>query len=240
MPDSESPAPEAGPDAADAATKDVNVPKKDDYCAKLTPKPKFCDDFDDGDLLNDWDTSAVIPPGMIGLDTSMFTSSPASFGVSTPMLSAGAAGSAAIRKTIFATVNHGTFSFSAFFPNVTLTKGVVSIASFDVSLSHRFTLNLRDSDATAPAASLEEFDNSGYRRHLLTKLPPAGKWTRVAIDLDLAGGKVNLTFDGDKAVDAEPIVATPGTEATVRLGAQYLVGPTDPFEASYDDVIVDF
>src|SRR4051812_15445502 len=40
----------ADADAPDAR-KDAIAPA-DRYCTKLAPKPKFCDDFDDGDLTN--------------------------------------------------------------------------------------------------------------------------------------------------------------------------------------------
>ena len=61
--DGSAPAPDAGVDAADAAP-DVITPTGSRYCAKVIPVPRFCDDFDDGDLTNDW-TQFVAPNGSL-------------------------------------------------------------------------------------------------------------------------------------------------------------------------------
>src|SRR5690242_4269343 len=52
VPMADAASPEAGPDAADAKP-DVVVPPAH-FCAGLAPAPKFCDDFDDGNLTNGW------------------------------------------------------------------------------------------------------------------------------------------------------------------------------------------
>jgi hypothetical protein len=145
-----------------------------------------------------------------------------------------------LRKTVLGDVTHAKLSFSAFFPTVTLTQGAIAIATLDVSLNHFFTLNLRDQDPTAPAASLEEYANGTLTRHVLTRLPPAGVWTRVVIDLDFGAGKANVSFDAQKALDGEPITALAGTEGTIRVGGVYVEGPADVFEARFDDVVLDF
>jgi hypothetical protein len=75
--------------------------------------------------------------------------------------------------------------------------------------------------------------------HALAKLPTAAAWTRVAIDLDLVNGKASVTFDAQKALDAAPITVSAGTEATVRIGA-IIDGPSDAFEAHFDDVVIDY
>ncbi len=230
---------DAGADTQADAKKDVVSPPNG-YCGKLVPKPKFCDDFDDTVLLNDWSANAVLS-GTIDLDEARSTSPPSSFIAQTNALTVvGSSANASIRKTIVpATVGHAKLSFSAFFPTVTFTKGIIAIATVDVSSNHYFTLNLRDQDAV-PAASLEEFASGTLTRHVLTKLPPAGAWTRVTIDLNFTTGKADVTFDADKALDAAPIMAVPGTEATIRIGAVYMEGPADAFTANFDDVVLDF
>ena len=229
---------DAGPDTGADAKKD-GPPLPTGYCAKLVPSPKFCDDFDDGELMGLWTANAV-QSGTIDLDESNATSAPGSFLAQTKALTVGSA-SAGLRKTILPTVavSRATLSFSAFLPVVNLTKGSVAIATLDVSTNHYFTLNLRDKDAV-PAASLEEFVGGSMTRHVLTKLPPAGVWTRVTIDVNLTTGKAVVSFDAVKALDAEPIMAVPGSEATVRIGALYIEGPADAFKANFDDVVVDF
>lgn len=236
-PDGDLPDLDAGSDAADGR-KDVSVPGTG--CGALVPKPKFCDDFDDLDLTDDWDQATVLPPSVMDLDDSTFTSAPASFVVATKSVALASSGNVSLRKTMFGSVSHAQLSFSAFFATTTLTKGLVAIATLDVSLNHFFTLYLRDGDPDAPAATLEELVGGTMTRHVLTALPPAGTWTRIVIDLDLVAGKATVSFGAQKALDAAPITAGVGTEATVRLGAVYVYGPTDPFQASFDDVVVDF
>lgn len=229
--DGGSDAADARPDAPDAGL---------GYCRSLTPKPKFCDDFDDGDLTNDWDQATAIGGSVMDLDDSSWRSSPFSFHVLTKALPAASSGNVLLRKTVLGNVGQARLAFSAFFPTVTLTKGAIAIATLDVSLNHFFTLNLRDQDGTAPAASLEEYVGGTFTRHLLTRLPPAGAWTRIVIDLDFVNGRANVSFDASKALDAEPITALVGTETTVRLGGVYVEGPSDVFEARFDDVVIDF
>lgn len=229
-------------DAGDAGDADANKPPLEAgtaYCVSLAVKPRFCDDFDDGDLTNDWTQTAFAPGSVAELDGTSFTSGPASFHVKTPATGASAANNALLRLTLFAAVTRAKLSFATFLPATTFTKGSIAIATLDVSLNHFFTLYLRDMDPTAPAAVLEEYVAGTTTRHLLTRLPPVNAWTRVTVDLDLATGKANVSFDAQKALDAEPITALAGSEATVRIGA-IVDGPADAFEARFDDVTLDY
>lgn len=231
--------PDAGGEDAADARKDVVAPASG-YCAGLSPKPKFCDDFDDGALANAWDQATVVGPTAVDVDDAVFVSAPFSFIVATKTVPMGSVGNGSLRKTVLGSVSHVNLAFSARLTTPAVATGLVAIATLDVSLSHFFTLYLRDGDATAPAAVLEEQVNGTLTRHLLTRLPPAATWTRIVIDLDFTTGKASVSFGGQKALDAEPITALVGTEATVRLGAVYVYGPTEPFEARFDDVVLDF
>jgi len=236
-PEASAPAPEAGPEAADAGADVVTTGGR--YCTKLVPVPRFCDDFDDGDLTNDW-TQFVAPAGsVLQLDTSSSTSAPASFHVIAKATAAAAANNVLLRSTMLGTVKHGKLAFSVFLPSVTFTKGAVAIAQFYVNLDDAYTLYLRGPDDAANIPMLEAYVGGVTTRHMLGKLPPVGVWTRVVIDLDLAGGKASVSFDADKALDAAPISVLTGSEATVRLGA-LVDGPADAFEARFDDVVIDY
>ena len=58
MPDASVPDLDAGSDTQADAKKDaISLPSG--YCGKLVPTPKFCDDFDDGDLMGLWSANAV-------------------------------------------------------------------------------------------------------------------------------------------------------------------------------------
>lgn len=232
--------PDVRTDAAADVRPDV-MPVGTSYCSKLTPRPRFCDDFEDGDLENGWTSAAVVLGNVAEVDDTSFTSTPFSFHVVAKSTAAAAANNALVRTTGFGAVQRAKLAFSTFLPSVTFTKGVVAIASLDLAQSpaHLFTLYLRDGDINAPTAILEEYTAGVTTRHLLTGPPPAGVWTRVAIDLDLVAGKATVMFDATKALDAATIAAVPGTEATVRIGA-IIDGPADAFEARFDDVVVDY
>jgi hypothetical protein len=238
-PPADGPTPEldAGPDAADARN-DAVVPGGR-WCTKLSPAPRFCDDFDDGDLTNDWTQSAAPAGAVLELDDSMSTSAPASFHVIAKPVMVAAANNVLLRTTMFGAVKHGKLAFSLFLPSVTFTKGAIAIAQFYVTLNDVYTLYLRGPDDAANIPMLEELVAGVVTRHMLTALPAAGAWTRVMIDLDLTGGKATVAFGAQKALDAVPITTLAGSEATVRLGA-IIDGPADQFEARFDDVIVDY
>ena len=245
LPDTAPPARDAATDTSEAAdAADATKPPVEGgapYCASLVPQPRFCDDFDDGDLTNDWTQTAFAPGSTNELDVTSFTSGPTSYHVKTPASAAAASGNALLRLTQIAAVAHPKLSFSAFLPAVTFTKGSVAIATLDVSLSHFFTLYLRDIDGAAPAATLKEYvgGGGGTTRHVLTKLPPVNAWSRITIDLDLTNGKANVSFDAQEALVDEPITAVVGSEATVRIGV-IIDGPADAFEARFDDVVLTY
>ncbi len=238
LPEEDAAAPDAAPDAVVDARPDV-VPPPAHYCAGLVPKPKFCDDFDDGDLTNDWTAFAANAGSVFELDTTTSTSAPASFHVVAPEEMGAVANNDLLRTTIFGTVNHGKLAFSTILPSVTFTQGAIALASFHITVSDSYTLYLRGPDAAGNVPTLEENVNGTITEHMLTALPPINAWTRVTVDLDLSGGKASVSFGAVKALDAAPITVITGSEATVRIGA-IIDSPSDKFEAHYDDVIVDF
>lgn len=227
---------DAGPDAADAKP-DVVPPSH--FCIGLVPAPKFCDDFDDGDLTNGWTQFAAQPGSVFELDASTSTSAPASFHLIAMPEMAAASNNVLLRTTMFGAVNHGKLAFSTLLPSVTFTKGTIAIARFHITLDDNYTLFLRGPDATGNIATLQETVGGVTTEHMLTTLPPIGVWTRVTIDLDLMNGKASVSFGAQKALDAVAITPIAGTEATVRIGA-IIDGPSDKFEAHFDDVVVDF
>jgi hypothetical protein len=227
---------DAPPDVADAA---IDVVAPGHFCAGLVPAPRFCDDFDDGDLTNNWTSFAAQPGSVLELDTAISRSAPASFHVVAMEDLAAAPNNVLLRTTLLGAVSHGKLSFSTLLPSITFTKGAIAIARFHITLNDSYTLYLRGPDAAGNIATLEENVGGVVTEHMLSSLPPIGVWTRVMLDLDLAGGKASLSFGALKALDAVAITPMAGTEATVRIGA-VIDGPSDTFEAHFDDVVVDF
>ena len=230
------PPPRGGGDAGappDAAAKG--------FCATRTPAPRFCDDFDDGDLDDDWTVGTVLNGEPI-LDTSSATSVPASFAVETLPLGGTESAHVHLRATAGgAPTGHVILAFEMMLATATFTQGTIAIATLDVSQNHFFTLYLRDGDPDAPAATLEETDEAATTtRHVLSKLPPANTWTHVTIDIDVGAAKANVLWGNEKVLDDAPIIAAPASDPTIRVGAVYVYGPADPFEARFDDVTLDF
>lgn len=236
----------AAPDApAEAAADATVVPPKPDGgsppCASIVPKPVFCDDFDDGDLKDDWEVLNVSAGSSATLDTTGYASPPASFAAQTKAVVAQDAAFAHVRTTVTGTPSRVRLAFSAYFPRTTLDKGMLAIATVDVSQSHFFTLFLRDGDPDAPGPTLEESVPGTTTRHVLGSPPPANAWTRIVVDLDLAAGKASVTWDATKALDGAAIATTPtAVDPTIRIGALYVYGPQDAFEARFDDVLVEY
>lgn len=187
----------AGPDAAlieetgapDVAVKEDASPSDAGVDAPIPAGTVFSDDFQDGEIDDDWEVvnvcigcSLAIDQGALVAKTKSVVTQETAF--------------AHVRTTVEGVPSHVRLSFDATFPNVTLTKGTLAIATIDVSQSHFFSLYLRDTDMDAPAASLDEQGGPSPKRHLLTGLPPANTKTRVVIDVDLDAGTANVAFGG--------------------------------------------
>jgi hypothetical protein len=238
---------DAGTDAPADTKPDTQRDASTGYCATLSPAPKFCDDFDDGNLTDGWSVQNVAGGAVMDLDISSFTSAPYAMAIVTPAINAGQFAPAALRAERIAPARHVTYSFSAYFvTDPAITKGALAIAGLDVRSAgpgHYFTLYLRDDPqdgVSTPAAVFEEIEGATTTRFPLAALPPMGAWTRIVIDVDLDAAKANVTFGGVKVVDDVTIGTSGGAEATFRLGAVYNYGPADMIEARFDDVVVDF
>ncbi|MCW5833734.1 MAG: hypothetical protein KIS78_15125 [Labilithrix sp.] len=231
---------EAGPATPDAGAdaKPSDPPKT--FCATRTPAPRFCDDFDDGDLRDDWSVLTVLN-GEADLDPTTSTSAPASFVVGTAPIGGTQSAHVHLRTTAGgAPTGHVVFSFDVLLEAVTFTQGVVAIATLDVAANHSFTLYLRDGDADAPAATLEENSPGSATRHVLSALPAAGAWTRATIDVDLPAATATVLWGTETALDAAPILAGAAKDPTIRVGAVYVYGPAASFGAHFDNVTLDF
>ncbi len=238
--DASTPLDEAGPGVVPPeAGRDARPPPRT-YCATLAPAPRFCDDFDDGELADDW-TALTAVNGEADLDPTTSTSAPASFVLGTAPIGTDESAHVHLRTTASGTPKgHVVLSFDVLLDAVTFTQGVVAIATLDVAANHFFTLYLRDGDADAPAATLEETAPDRTTRHVLSSLPTPGTWTRATLDIDLAAAKATVRWGAQTALDGAPIVDAPAKDPTVRVGAVYVYGPAASFGAHFDNVTLDF
>jgi hypothetical protein len=228
--------------APDAATEDVRPTPADggadaagdaDAAPPKTDAGVFADDFEDGDLANNWDVLNVCSGCSATIDQGAFLAK-------TKSILAQDIAFAHLRTTVPGAPSRVRLSFLATFPSVTLTQGTLAIAAVDVSTNHFFSLYFRDDDMSTPAASLEETSLAGTTRHLLANLPPAGTPTRVMIDVDLGAGMANVAWGSTIALANAPIDKTPAADPTIRVGLMYVFGPQDAFEGRFDDVLLEY
>jgi len=221
-------------DAAAADANDGGTDAQIDGDASFVPGTVvFSDDFSDGNLADDWDVLTVANGTTAEIDMGAFH-------VKTKVIAAQEADFAHLRKTVPGAPSRVRLSFSATFPSTTFTKGSMAIATVDVSNNHFFTLWLRDTDSSAPAASLEEISLSGTKRNVLGSPPPTNVATKIVVDIDLAAGTASVTWDATKALDAAAIQKGTTEDPTIRVGAVYDYGPQDAFEAHFDDVVLEY
>ncbi len=233
--------------ATDASTtEDVGVPDAGSdgppltgFCNTQSPKPAFCDDFDDDDVDDDW-TILTQSNGIGALNETSATSTPASFTVQTAELVKDQTANVHLRASMKGKPTRIRFAFNAQFSEVSFTDGAIAYATLDVSSTHYFTLYLRDQDPDAPATTLEEINGATTNRYVLPKTPLKATWTRIVLDVDLAAGSATVSYNNEKVFETSAIVKTPSDEPTIRLGAVYTFGPFPEWEGRFDDVVVSF
>ena len=207
-------------------------------CAALSGRSevRFCDDFEDGDLENDWTVATAVPANRA---VELNKATRYALYAATESVGQDVPTSANLRKTVAGAFTRASLSFAIRMPTTDVGKGALAVATLDVAASHFFTLHLRDTNLAVPGPALEESRASGSRRLPLSATLPADRWTRVAIDLDLVAGRADVRFDGVTVLSAAEIAAEPATEANVRVGAVYVVGEAPKIEVLVDDVLLE-
>jgi hypothetical protein len=238
-PPPDGPADAAPTDAPADAASDAPLEAGTGFCAGLSPKPRFCDDFDDGVLANGWDQLTVIAGSSAEIDTAVLRSAPGAFAALTRAAASNDAAHVHIRKSLAGTPTVARMEMSLHMSDTAPTTGAVAIATLDVATNHLFTLYLRDDDPTTPAPALVEIAGATRSRIVLPSVPTPSTWTRVAIEVDLAAAKARVRYDGALVVEGD-ISATPAAlDPTFRVGV-YAFGPLPSLVTRFDDVVFDF
>ena len=174
-------------------------------------EPKFCDDFDDGgDLTERLDAirgAARQPSSRL---TRRLHERPGIISRRGEGESGRRGKQRALRMTMFGVVKHGRLSLDA-----SAERHVHAGRDRDRTLlreprTTRTRFLARPRRRRETFATLEEYvgrhDQGGT---CSTSLPHRGAWTRVVVDLDLAGGKASISFGAQKALDAAPSPPSP-------------------------------
>jgi hypothetical protein len=231
--------PEAG---ADASLGQVDAGA---FCARLSPAPVYCNDFDEdgglgglGDLFPQTSSG-----GVVGVSGAEARSLPNSFFARVPALSSGQSAYAVAvgNETVSSsTPSQVSLAFSA---NVHITTGS--------QLGHLATLIFASGYGVGVVAEpgsvfVDELTpgdaGSGTIEHPHTEKDWSGGWVRVTLSVRRVGSGWTSSLSLDDAVveDGRSLSApfTAGTLATFVLGWGFVAGPSNELAASIDDVVL--
>jgi hypothetical protein len=217
------------------------------YCARLTPAPSFCDDFDDEGPFSRWTTSVVGAGGSVVRDPSVSRSAPNS--LLTTSAAATSSVAALLRLRSPTSVHRVRFAYDMRVEARDPQTGYAEVSYIRVgapSSIYAFYIRLFADPGTTTAFTAEAYlPDGGIPQHNVSL---AGNsrftaWTRVAVDLDLrAAPHVSVTLDGAPAGDTalEPSMYPPDI-ASVETGVGYAGSPSSTaWQLRYDNVTVDW
>ena len=209
------------------------------WCDTRAPVPVFCDDFDRGELGARWDFFLKSPPGTATLDVARARSAPNALAVATRKVLAAEFGSILLRKMVGGSPTRARLGFDLF-ADATQPSGTLAVATLDLAADHLLTLYLRDDNADGPGAALVEVPPGGAPsvRYVLPVTPAVARWTRIDLDVDAAGGRATLRFDGATILDGVALARAATDKPTLRVGV-LTSGPADTYQFGFDNVTLD-
>jgi hypothetical protein len=223
------------PDAGEAV-----VPVGDTSCGAGTHT--FCDDFKSTSLPSLFDSEDLFS-GVNKIDGTRSVSAPYALLSTTSRITQGSRTNARLKKAFSQTGSHFTLAYSEYVDSTCLGNGdavetgVIGLRdnSYWVALRHG---NNGDSILEAGLAQ-----NSLAQSHQLTGDLPRDAWARVVLAVDLEKKTVDLTVNGAKKVEAEPLKDAPtGAQASqIEVGVlvDNLLAPPTPCTIGIDDVAFD-
>lgn len=241
----------------DAPPLDAPVDARADapYCASLSPRPLFCDDFDNNPLSAVWDQIGD-GQGVAEQSTFTFTSPPRALRIATNPLDAGVQPYAIVNKSFPAfagTPAHPIASFAVRVDAIDPVKtGLLGVIGWRTQAGAYYNLELSAQAAGTAAARLTLAESSTSTNGLLydarafTTLVPLREWHRVTIDAtitDLAApagaNHVKAYLDGVLQVDKALLYAVKTAPIRFELGTSYIDSPSAPWTFFFDDASID-
>ena len=218
------------------------------YCASLTTKPSFCDDFDDEGPFSNWSGSVIGPGASILRDRAASRSAPNSLLATSPANPASIA--AYLRLDSPTTVHRVRVAYDMRVDarDALTAYAEVGYIRFGVTggKQHAFYIRLRNDTSVATAFAAEAYlPDGGVPDYgvALSGNPQFSSWTRVAVDYDLGTSPhVSVTIDGAVAGSAalDPTLFTSDV-AHVDIGIGYTGHPSSAaWQLRYDNVTVDW
>lgn len=189
------------------------------YCQTVTPKPAFCDDFDQ-DQSSIWKAKYVDDGGTLGLDPTAFVSPPSS-----------------LRSTM---LTSATCQYASYSRDFTLTFASRFRLAFDLAVGHLagdagFVDGVAINEislagpgdngrcgyyfSVSPGAASLAIETSGTGRIELSPFIPTAKWTHVELVVDKATSTAQVSIDGvDAGAGAIPSACQLGEVGTLDVG----------------------
>jgi hypothetical protein len=244
-------APDAAPGdsgAADAHDDDASVATGASFCARLSPAPLFCDDFDEHPLATSWD-SVVAVEGVVALYADDSRSPPRSMWVTTGTQSD--LGLQAFVVKAFASWTArpmtATLDVDVRVDRATATDLPLVAIQLLEATGKLYEVQLRASGTGASlATTLREHTRDGTADAVsdrgLAQSLGVNAWSHVRIELTyriVAGGRARVSIDGVIALDAPVSPSTIGGTPRVALGITGVYGPTEPWAVRYDNAVFD-
>ena len=245
-------------DAADAAI--VEAPDADarpePFCVNSRPVPKFCADFDEGNILKGWDNANFRPDPLVSGDAvvepepalGLLRDGTRAVTFRAPAVEAGTSGGMAYLLKVFGDRTNGVDTEVAFRMNTANprpnTRSVPLFGmDFDRSASAGGVLLARDGDGYYVAVL------SGKTLLARTTIPPIPpqKWTKLrirfrrgeSVEGGIAPADLKVFVDGTRVFELDlPAVVVASPVYDVWIGLTQGVGPYDALSISFDDLRV--
>ena len=241
--------PDASP-APDATTADAPGADAADcgrWCDSLSPKPMFCDDFDDQGPLTRWTDQFVREDASVGRDPSAFTSSPNALLALSPAAQNPSSALVYLETADTKSRVHVAYDMRIDARDPSVGYAEINYIHFDMS-SVPFAIYLRVFDSTSSTSTITSeayLADGGIPAHdvPLSGSPRFDQWTQMEIDIDLASTHtLSVTIDGQPAGSTalESNLYTPGP-VKVDVGIGYTGYPTTgAWSIRYDNATIDW
>ena len=220
------------------------------YCASLTTKPSFCDDFDDEGNFSNWTTSVIGVGGSVVRDRARAVSAPNSLlatsapsASSIPALLQLASPSLVHRVRIAYDLRVEARDPQTAYAEV----GYIRFGAGETRV-HAFYIRLYADPSQSTAFTAEAYLSDGgtsQKNFSPTNNPRLSDWTRVGVDYDLRVGaapRISVSINGAPAAETalDPALFTPDF-ASVGVGVGYSGRPSSAaWQLRYDNVTVDW
>ncbi len=199
----------------------------------------FCDDFDTGSLPGTFDSQATAN-GALAFEEGDARSAPRSLLSTVNAVQGTTRTYARLEKTFKQSVSRFTLAYSEYLdPSCVGPSDGVETAAAGTS---DFFIGIRHG---SPDHIVETSISGGVyiQGHNLKTGMPRGAWTRIQLDVDLVERTMDLTVDGNKVVDDEPLKYAPGASRAPKLWVglltDNLTGKPAACRLKIDDVTFD-